>query len=41
MKRIGKYVFGGLALLLFFFLLDDSGVEFKGHMQKVKDWANK
>ena len=41
MKKFAKYVIGGLALLLYFFLLDDSGVGFKGHMQKIKGWANK
>ena len=41
MKKIAKYVIGALAFLLFFLLLDDSGVGFKGHMKRIKDWANK
>ena len=41
MRKLVKYFLGFFALLLFFFLLDDSGVGFKGHMKKLKDWANK
>ena len=41
MKKFVKYILGGLALLLFFFLIDDSGVGFKAHIRKVKAWANR
>lgn len=38
--RMIKYVFGSIALLLFFVTIDPSGVGFKSHIKKLKDWAN-
>lgn len=40
MRKIIKYVFGGITLLLFFLMIDPSGVGFKSHIKKIKDWAN-
>lgn len=40
MRMIIKYVFGSIALLLFFVMIDPSGVGFKSHIKKIKDWAN-
>lgn len=40
MGKILKYVSGSIALLLFFVMIDPSGVGFKTHIKKLKDWAN-
>jgi hypothetical protein len=41
MKKVFKYFLGVLVMLLFFILIDDSGVGFMGYLKKIKDWANK
>lgn len=40
MGKILKYVSGSIALLLFFVMIDPSGVGFKTHIKKLKNWAN-
>lgn len=40
MRKVIKYVFGSVALLLLFVMIDPSGVGFKSHIKKIKDWAN-
>ena len=41
MKKAIKYAVGVLGLIMFFLLLDDSGVGFKEHIKKLQSWANK
>ncbi len=41
MKKILKYVLAAIGLLLFFFLLDDSGIGMKDRIKEAKSWAEK
>lgn len=41
MKKYIKYFLAGIAYIVFFLFIDDSGVNFKEHMTKIKKWANK
>ena len=41
MKKLLKYVLAAIGLLLFFFLLDDSGIGMKDRIKKAKSWAEK
>lgn len=41
MKKAIKYFLAIIAFILFFLLIDDSGVGFKDHMAKIKKWACK
>lgn len=41
MKKLLKYVLATIGLLLFFFLLDDSGIGMKDRIKKAKSWAEK
>lgn len=39
--RAIRYLFAGMAFIAFLLFIDDSGVRFKGHIAKIKEWANK
>lgn len=41
MKKYFRYFLAALGLLLFFFLIDDSGVGMKDRIKKAKAWAEK